>query len=53
MLFDADSKAGLNALFGFLKAGLVKEEPERLAEGKFVVLLEPGVDDHYVVGRPG
>jgi hypothetical protein len=49
MAFDANRKSGLNALFSWLDAGIVVEEPERLAEGKFVVLLEPAV--HYVVER--
>ncbi len=53
MLFDADSKADLNTLFSWLDDGLVKGELERLAEGRFVVLLEAGVHDHYVVEDGG
>lgn len=43
MIFNADSKKGLNALFSWLDDGLVKEPPEPLAEGKFVALLEAAV----------
>lgn len=50
VIFNADSKAGLNALFSWLDDGLVKEPPEPLVEGKFVALLEAAVH-HDVMAR--
>ncbi len=51
MLFDADRREDLNALFGWTSVGMLKGEPERVGEGKFVVLLEPGIHDVVKVER--
>lgn len=51
VIFDADRRADLNSLFAWLDGGLLQEPPERLAEGKFVALLSPGVHD-VVAARP-
>lgn len=42
---DADRRADIDALCRWENAGLLKGAPERLAEARFVVLLEPGVHD--------
>lgn len=51
VIFDADRRADLNSLFAWLDAGLLREPPERLEEGRFVATLSPAV--HDVVGSPG
>lgn len=48
---DADKRADILALCGWLDAGLLREPPERLEEGVFVALLSPGVHDVVKVAR--
>lgn len=50
MAFDANRRVDIDALFGWLDGGLLREPPERLEEGKFVALLAPGVHDVVEAG---
>ncbi len=50
VFLNANLKADILALFGWLDAGLTLAEPERIGEGKFVVRLQPGVHHDVVDG---
>jgi hypothetical protein len=51
VFIDANRKADILAFCEWDRSGLLQEPPERLAEGKFVALLSPGVHD-VVTARP-